>query len=140
MTTATKDQKLAIRRNCGFNEDVKCELVQWVKDNNNETSLNSLTFDEANKILVQQGDKPHKGEKWANFDKANPKHRAILSLLYQAQWVTNYKGKVVPDLDRFSAWLQSDKAPVREPLKKQTPQKLSKTIKALEGIVKHTWK
>lgn len=140
MTTATKDQKLAILRNCGFNEDVKCELVQWVKENNNETSLNSLTFDEANKILVQQGDKPHKGEKWANFDKTNPKHRAILSLLYQAQWLTNYKGKEVPDLDRFSKWLQSDKAPVRKPLLQQNPTELSKTIKALEGIVKSTWK
>lgn len=140
MTTATKDQKLAIRRNCGFNEEVKEELVQWVKNDNAQTSLNSLTFDEANKILVQQGDKPHKGEKWANFDKTNPKHRAILSLLYQAQWVTNYKGNQVPDLDRFSSWLQSEKAPVRKPLNSQNPLELSKTIKALEGIVKTVWK
>lgn len=136
---ATKDQKLAIRRNCGFNEDVKCELVQWVKNSNNETSLNSLSFDEANKILVHQGDKPHKGEKWANFDKTNPKHRAILSLLYQAEWVTTYKGKNVPDLDRFSAWLQSDKSPVRKPLMKQNPFELSKIIKALTEIVKKIW-
>ena len=140
MTTATKDQKLAIRRNCGFNEEVKCELVQWVKDSNSETSLNSLTFDEANKILEAQGDKPHKGEKWAHFDKVNSKHRALLSLLYQAQWTTNYKGKEVPDLDRFSSWLQSEKAPVRKPLKQQTATELSKTIKALEGIVKTVWK
>lgn len=140
METATADQKLAIRRNCGFNEEVKCELVQWVKDDNAQTSLNSLTFDEANKILVQQGDKPHKGEKWANFDKANSKHRAVLSLLYQAQWVNYYKGKEVPDLDRFSAWLQSEKAPVRKPLLQQNPFELSKTIKALEGIVKGIWK
>lgn len=140
MTIATKDQKLAIRRNCGFNEEVKCELVQWVKNSNSETSLNSLTFDEANKILIQQGDKAHKGAKWSNFDKTNPKHRAILSLLYQAQWTANYKGKEVPDLDRFSAFLQSEKAPVRKPLKSQTHLELSKTIKALEGIVKSIWK
>src|SRR5690554_832873 len=105
MTTATKDQKLAIRRNCGFNEEVKCELVQWVKNDNAQTSLNSLTFDEANKILEAQDDKPHRSEKWANFDKNNPKHKVILSLLYQAQWTTYYKGKEVPDLDRFSKWL-----------------------------------
>ena len=140
MTTITKDQILAIRRNCGYDEDVKCELVQWVKNDNAQTSLKSLTFDEANKILEAQGDKAHKGEKWAHFDKTNPKHRAILSLLYQAQWITYYKGKEVPDLDKFSTWLQSDKAPVRKALKKQTPQELSKTIKALEGIVKHVWK
>ena len=140
MELATKDQKLAIRRNCGFNEDVKCELVQWVKNDNAQTSLNSLSFDEANKILVQQGDKPHKGEKWASFDKTNPKHRAILSMMYQAQWVTTYKGNEVPDLDRLSEWLQSEKAPVRKPIKKQNNVELSKTIKALEGIVKSVWK
>jgi len=140
MTAITKDQILAIRRNCGYNEDVKCELVQWVKNDNAQTSLKSLTFDEANKILDQQGDKPHKGEKWANFEKSNTKHRAILSLLYQAQWLTNHKGKEVPDLDRFSKWLQSEKAPVRKPLNSQNPLELSKTIKALEGIVKHIWK
>jgi len=136
---ATKDQKLAIRRNCGFNEDVKCELVQWVKDDNNQTSLNSLTFDEANKILVHQGDKPHKGEKWGYFDPYNIKHKAILSCLHQAQWVTNYKGREVADLDRLSKWLQT-RAPVKKPLKQQTPTELSKTIKALEGVVKSAWK
>src|SRR5690554_1461921 len=139
MTTATKDQKLAIRRNCGFNESVKCELVQWVKNDNAQTSLNSLTFDEANKILEAQGDKPHRGEKWANFNKTNPKHKVILSLLYQAQWTTNYNGREVPDLDRFSEWLQ-DKAPVKKPLMKQEPKELEKTIYALTQIVKGIWK
>lgn len=136
---ATKSQKLAIRRNCGFNEDIKCELVQWVKNSNNETSLNSLSFDEANKILLEQGDKAHKGEKWANFDKNNPKHRVILSLLYQANWTVTYKGRDVPDLDRFSEFLQT-KAPVKKPLKKQDDKELEKTIYALTQITKGIWK
>lgn len=135
----TKDQIKDIMRDIKYNVDLKDELVQWVR-NDNETSLKSLTFEQGNKILVARNLKPHKGEKWANFDKTNSKHKAILSLLYQAQWVTNYKGKVVPDLDRFSAWLQSEKAPVRKFLKSQTPTELSKTITALEGIVKSTWK
>lgn len=139
MTTATKSQKLAIRRNCGFNENIKCELVQWVKNDNAQTSLNSLSFDEANKILIQQGDKPHKGEKWANFDKNNPKHRVILSLLYQANWTTYFKGREVPDLDRLSHWLQT-KAPVKKALKKQDLKELEKTIYALTQIVKGIWK
>lgn len=139
MTIATKDQKLAIRRNCGFNEEVKAELVQWVKKDNAKTSLNELSFDEANQILIQQGDKPHRGLKWANFDKNNPKHKVILSLLYQGEWLTNYKGKVVPDLDRLSEWLQT-KAPVKKPLKKMDDKELEKIIKALTKIVKGIWK
>lgn len=139
MEAITKDQIKDIMRDIKYNVELKDELVQWVRGDN-ETSLKSLTFEQANKILVARKLKPHKGEKWAKFDKENPKHKAILSLLYQAQWVTNYKGKEVPDLDRFSAWLQSDKAPVREPLHKQTNPELSKTIKALEGIVKSVWK
>ena len=139
MGLATKDQKFAIRRNCGYNDDVKCEWVQWVKKDVTQTSLNSLTFDEANQILIQQGDKPHKAEKWANFDKENSKHRAIISLAYQAQWTTETNGKTIPDLDRLSHWLQT-KSPVKLPLQKQTPIELSKTIKALENVVKGIYK
>lgn len=139
MATISKDQIKDIMRDIGYNVELKDELVQWVREDN-ETSLKSLTFEQANKILVSRKLKAHKGEKWANFDKTNTKHRAILSLLYQAQWVTNYKGKEVPDLDRFSAWLQSEKAPVRKPLLQQSQTELSKTIKALEGIVKSVWK
>jgi len=36
--------------------------------------------------------------------------------------------------------LQSEKAPVQKPIKKQNPLEISKTIKALEGIVKTVWK
>lgn len=135
---ATKSQKLAIRRNCLWNEDVKCELVQWVKDDNNQTSLNSLTFEEANKILQAQGDKPHKAEKWAFFDKENPKHKIILSLMHQLRWTTYYRGNIVPDLDRLSEWLQS-KAPVKKPLKKMADIELEKTITALTNITKQKW-
>jgi hypothetical protein len=139
MELATKQQKLAIRRNCGYNEEVKCELVQWVKNDNTKTSLNELSFDEANQILIQQGDEPHKAEKWAFFDNTNAKHKAILSLLYQCNWTTSYKGKDVPDLDRFSQFLQT-KSPVKKPLKKQSPAELEKVIKALTNIAKGIWK
>lgn len=139
MEAITKDQIKDIMRDIKYNVELKDELVQWVRGDN-ETSLNSLTFEQANKILVARKLKPHKGEKWANFDKQNSKHKAILSLLYQAKWVSNYQGKVLPDLDRLSTWLQSEKAPVRKPLNKQNSTELSKTITALEGIVKSTWK
>lgn len=139
MDLATKQQKLSIRRNCGYKEDVKCELVQWVKNDNSKTSLNELSFNEANQILIQQGDVAHKAEKWAFFDNSNAKHKAILSLLYQCNWIVTYKGKDVPDLDRFSQFLQT-KSPVKKPLKKQSPAELEKVIKALNNITKGIWK
>jgi len=136
--TATKAQKLAIRRNSGFNEYVKSELVQWVKKDDAKTSLNELTFEEANLILMKQGDKIHAAEKWANFNKNNAKHLLILSLLYQAQWVCNYQGKEVPDLDRLSKWLQT-KSPVKKPLNKMNENEIEKVIYAVTNIVKSIW-
>lgn len=42
-------------------------------------------------------------ENWAVFDNKNPKHKIVLSLLYQMQWVTpSQKHGEVPDLDRLS--------------------------------------
>lgn len=139
MTPATKDQKLAIRRNCGFNEEIKCEWVQWVKQDVGKTSLNDLTFEEANTILIQQGSSPHKGENWAWFDNENGKHKKVLSLLYEAEWVKHYKGRKLPDTERLSNFLKSDKSPVKKPLKEMNPFELEKIIKSLENIVKTRW-
>jgi len=78
--------------------------------------------------------------KWALFDKGNSQHRLILSLSIQAGWSTLHpKYGEVADLQRLQGFLKSEKAPVNKPLKQQSHHELSKTIKALEGIVKHKW-
>lgn len=140
MIQATKQQKLAIRRNCNFNEYIKCEWVQWVKQDASITSLNTLSFDEANTILVQQGSIPHKAENWTYFDYTNGKHKKILSLCHEAKWIKVDKGKQLADTERLNAWMHSPKCPVKKPLRDMTPQELEKIIKSLENIVRSVWK
>jgi hypothetical protein len=71
----------------------------------------------------------------------NQQHKTILSLLRQAQWVVpNGKWGEVPDINRLSEFLKSDKSPVNKPLKKMEPLEVSKIIEALKGIVKSKYK
>ncbi|KGO89760.1 hypothetical protein [Flavobacterium suncheonense] len=138
---ATKDQKFHIRRNCAYNEDIKCEWVQWATGDNSKTSLNDLTFDQANKILIQQGGSPHTPDNWAVFDKTNKKHMVIISLMRQAQWVKPHdRYGEVADMERLSKFLQSPKSPITKPLQQMEPEELERIIKALKGIVKSKYK
>ncbi|AWG24809.1 hypothetical protein [Flavobacterium kingsejongi] len=136
MTTATKDQKLAIRRNVGYDIGVKEEYVQWATNDNAKTSLNDLSFDQANQILIKQGEKPHTGENWAYFDALNPKHKKILSLMRELQWTKPHPvHHEVPNMLLLSDFLKSDKSPVKKPLKEMIDNELSKIIKALQRII-----
>lgn len=138
---ATKEQKFAIRKNCQYNEDIKCEWVQWAAEDTTKTSLNDLTFDQANKILIQQGSSPHIPDNWAVFDKDNPKHRVIISLMRQAQWVKPHdKYGEVADMKRLSDFLQTPKSPITKPLQQMEPEELERIIKALKGIVKSKYR
>lgn len=130
-----------IMRNCSYQVEIKNEWVQWVTEDLNRTSLKSITQAQAVKIMRQQtGDeKPKVKDKWEVFDNSNPKHKVILSLLYQANWTTFVNVKEVPDMERFANWLQS-KAPVVKPLKEQTDLELEKTIKAFKGVIKTIYK
>ena len=137
---ATKEQKRAIAIHTA-NKDIKEEFVQWATKDVKKTSTNDLTFEEANKILIQIGQKPHKAENWAIFDNTNPKHRTVLSLMRQAQWVKPHdRHGEVPDLDRLDTFLKSNKSPVKKPLKKMGDKELEKLIKAFKGIVKSVYK
>ncbi|MCP1997279.1 hypothetical protein [Flavobacterium sp. HSC-61S13] len=137
---ATKEQKLAIRRNSQFKEDIKEEWVQWATGDNSKTSLNDLSFEQANQILAQQGDKLYKGDNWGLFNNNDSKHKCILSLMYQLNWTIEIKGRNVPDTNRLSEFLKSIKSPVQKPLNKMNVFELSKIIKALEEMTKKTWK
>ncbi|MHC5309115.1 hypothetical protein ACYSNM_03390 [Myroides sp. LJL116] len=141
--TATKEQKRAIRKNCKFDVNIKEELVQWATSDNNKTSLNDLSFDQANKILVAQGAKSVKANadnSWGYFDNNNSKHKYILSLLRQLGMVTEVKGRDVADINKLGQWLKSDRSPVQKPLKKMNQLELSRVISALEKMVQKKWK
>lgn len=137
---ATKKQKQLIAINAPT-KDIKEEFVQWATKDVNKTSCNDLSFDEANLILVKLGQRTHKPENWAVFNKNNPKHRVILSLMRQAQWIKNHEryGEVA-DMDRLDLFLKSEKSPVQKPLQDMEPNELEKLIIALKGIVKSKYK
>ncbi len=133
-----------IIQNCQYNDDIKCEWVQWATADVNRTSLKSIAHDEAIKIMhAQEGTKPiiEQTENYAIFDKNNPKHKLILSLCRQANWtITNVKYGEVADLNRLDNWLKSERAPVSKPLKKMNEKEIQRTIAALGGIVKSIYK
>ncbi|MFV8364792.1 hypothetical protein [Flavobacterium sp. XS1P27] len=90
---------------------------------------------------IVQGGRGHSKSNWGLFDKNNQQHKTILSLLRQAQWVVpNGKWGEVPDINRLSDFLKSDKSPVNKPLKKMEPEEVSKIIEAFKGIVKSKYK
>lgn len=93
-----------------------------------------------NYIRLQNQPEPTKkivtnGRNWGLFDNDNQAHRQLISLCYQAQWTTPYKGRNVADTLRLSEFLKSDKSPVNKALKKMTKEEVSKVIVAFEGIV-----
>ena len=90
---------------------------------------------------IVQGGRSQGKSNWGLFDKENQQHKTILSLLRQAQWVVpNGKWGEVPDINRLSEFLKSDKSPVNMPLKDMKPEEVSKIIEAFKGIVKSKYK
>lgn len=140
----TKFQINRIMHNCNYNEDIKSEWVQWATGDVNRTSLRSITHDQAIKILFQQtGATPlnESPDNWGLFDKENRQHLTILAEMRTAQWVIpSKKWGEVPDLERLSDFLKSDKSPINKPLKKMEPWEVSKIIEAFKGIVKSIYK
>ena len=140
----TPFQVKRIMQNCSYQVETKNEWVQWVTGDVNRTSLKSITQDQAVKIIsAQEGSTPinQPTENWAVFDNKNPKHKIVLSLLYQMQWVTpSQKHGEIPDLDRLSKFLQSEKSPVKKKLKDMETHEVEKLIVALRGIVKSRFK
>lgn len=153
MTTATKQQKYRIRKNCNFNVGIKEELVQWATGSNEKTSLNDLSFEQADRIIkfqlgitdfksaITETDKKEvRTENWGLFDKNNSKHKYILSLLRQLGLTIEVKGRDVADINKLSEWLKSERSPVQKPLQKMNSVELSKIIGALEGMMKKRYK
>lgn len=90
---------------------------------------------------IVEGGRTKGKSNWGFFDKENQQHRAILSQMRTAKWVVpNGKWGEIPDINRLSEFLKSDKSPVNKPLKDMKPEEVSKIIEAFKGIVKSTYK
>jgi hypothetical protein len=136
-----------IMANCAYEVDTKNEWVQWATGDVNRTSLKSITQAEAKKIIRQQEGLPEAKQptdNWASFTptKPNPQKRSVLfSHMYQAQWTKpSEKHGDVPDLERLSQFLKSEKSPVNKKLVEFTDIEMDKLITAFKGIVKSKWK
>ncbi len=84
-----------------------------------------------------------KKENWGFFTKTAPnpsKRKVLFSRMYTAQWTTTVQGKEMPDLARLSDFLQSEKSPVKKPLRKLDDLEIEKIITAFDGIVKAKYK
>lgn len=137
---ATSDQKQYIYRLCGYNTELKEELVQWVTEDVNKISTNDLTFEQANAIIKNRGGSMAQYDNWGFYDNTKDSHRQILSHLITLGWTVKHPkyGKVA-DLVRFSEWLKgnakSGRSPVKKPLKKMTSGEVSKVIHALGKMI-----
>jgi hypothetical protein len=143
MTTmqATTKQKQLIHVNAPT-RDTKEEFVQWATGDVEKTSCNDLNFDQANKILVKLGIRPLAQslgrpleKNWGRFDKSNKQHMRVMSQLHQIGWTqANERYGTVADIDRLGQWLQSERSPVRKPLRKMNGREISKIINALNSM------
>ena len=135
-----------IRGLCQFDEDFKCEVVH---SHTGQTSLKKLTqkqaviiirsFENGNIERTSSYSPPSEGlgeANWAVFDKTNPKHKVILSLMYQMQWTKpSEKYGEIPDLNKLSNFLQSDKSPVKKKLTAMSDTEVQKIIIPLSAFI-----
>lgn len=136
----TKQQAQRIYRLCKYDKKLKEALVAKFTGSDTRKSCYDLTHAQANELIVHLGGLPIGKKCWGSFNMHDQKHKYILSLLHQLGWTTtNSSMRLIPDIERFGKWLESDKAPVRKPLLQQKPASLSKTIYALEQMVIKTY-
>lgn len=80
-----------------------------------------------------------KVENWGAFTAKKPdpaKRKKLFSLLHQAKWtIDNLKYGKVPDLERLSDFLKSEKSPVNKKLVDMDTNDMKKIIGAFNGIV-----
>ncbi len=141
----TADQIKTIMQNCGYDQKQKQKWVKWVTGDQEAESLRTLSFKQAERIIVaikeQKEGSVFYYENWGAFKSNKPSHRLILSLLHQIGWVTMGPDlKDVVDLERFSNFLKSGKSPVNKPLQFMNTKETSKVIIALKGILRSQMK
>jgi len=137
---ASKTQKKYIYNLCSYQTRLKEEMVQWATDSIDKISTNDLTFDLANKIIVQLGGTAEKPDNWAVFDKTKMSHKNILRLCIQIGWRKKHdKYGWVANLERLNNFLHT-KSPVKKKLTDMEKEEVSKVIVALEGVYKSKFK
>lgn len=128
---STSAQRIALAKLTNYDPELKASYVLEITKDKKKQSTLDLTVTQAQALINKLT------TNWAAFDKDNPKHMLILSLLMQMGWTTTHsKYGEVADLYRFNAFLKSIKSPVRKPLMDMTPDEVSqKLIPCLESMI-----
>ena len=146
----TPYQIKAIMNNCNYQVEIKNEWVQWVTGDNSRTSIKSITQAQAVKIICQQTGSSSpllwrgaggEDENWALFDRSNKQHLGVMAQLRTLNWtIPHPRHGEVADMERLSTFLKSDTSPVKKPLKKMSPDEVSKIIECLKSMVRKKYK
>lgn len=105
--------------------------------NGRTSSTKDLSDFEIDGIISLICDEDDLNLRFGSFEGGNRQHSYILSLCYELGW-TRWKregAKTVADLRRLGAFLRSDKAKVRKPLRQQNKKECQLTIYQLEQMV-----
>ena len=133
---STSQQRIQLAKLTGYNAELKADLVFQITQDKKRVSTTDLTVSQAQQIINKLT------THWGKFDFSRKDHRKILSLIQQAGHTkfSPKHDKDVADIDWFSNFLKSVRAPVKKPLLEMAGSEVNKTIIALEGIVKSRYK
>ena len=109
--------------------------------NRKVATTKDLTSIEAIELIHYLDTGDYKKSNWGYFDKDKfPSERKLLwSYLHQCDWtVENTTHGNVPDTERLSDFLKSNKSPVNKPLKSFDKNDWEKVLLVFEMIVKHS--
>ncbi len=140
---STKSQRSYIYKLCSYDERTKEEMVQWATGDIEKISTHDLNYEQADAIIKQMLGKKSKVyvHPYGAFDFNNPRHRKVLSLCIEYGWKLQKNGRDIADITHLGIWLESHpKAPVHKPLKKMDDDELSKTVYAMQQMVKWKYK
>ena len=127
---STSQQRIQLAKLTGYNAELKADLVFQITQDKKRVSTTDLTVSQAQQLINKLT------THWGKFDFSRKDHRKILSLTK----FSPKHDKDVADIDWFSNFLKSVRAPVKKPLLEMAGSEVNKTIIALEGIVKSRYK
>ena len=122
-------------------EHLKCDVVNIYTDGQ-YTSVKDLTFDQANRIIVDYGGQPEEKDivlehlKFGKLRRDNPQHRRIMAVLYQLNWTMKSRNmdKMILDVERFGEFVKTH-SKAKKPVTQMTPSQCSNLIYQLESIL-----
>lgn len=136
---ASKAQKQLIYGLCRYNKEAKSTAVSSISKGRTESTSKLYQWEADLLIKSLKGKTNTKPTpKHLTFDLSNSKHRYILSLCRQLDWLTpneRHPSGYIANMQKLHQWLMSKRSPIKKPLCDIPHKDLSKVIHALEQIL-----